>query len=222
MSGTGKTIPQDRVREALKHLRRVDPVIAQVMQQVGSFTLKLERNRFRMLVRSIISQQISTQAARSIRLRFEELLAPKKVTAANILGLSVELIRSAGLSSRKVTYLFDLAEKVQSGQVHLSRVGRMSDVGVIDELVQVKGVGRWTAQMFLIFCLGRLNVFPDNDLGIRVALQKLYGLQELPDKVTSQQIAKVWEPYSTVASWYCWRSGDLSRSQKNETTGYPV
>ncbi len=144
------------------------------------------------------------------------------MTATNILGLSVELIRSAGLSSRKVTYLFDLAEKVQSGQVHLSRVGRMSDAGVIDELVQVKGVGRWTAQMFLIFCLGRLNVFPDNDLGIRVALQKLYGLQELPDTATSQQIAKVWEPYSTVASWYCWRSGDLSRSQKNETTGYPV
>ncbi len=222
MSGNGKTISQDRVREALKHLRRVDPVIAQVMQQVGSFTLKLERNRFRMLVRSIISQQISTQAARSIRLRFEELLAPKKVTATNILGLSVELIRSAGLSSRKVTYLFDLAEKVQSGQVHLSRVGRMSDVGVIDELVQVKGVGRWTAQMFLIFCLGRLNVFPDNDLGIRVALQKLYGLQELPNKATSQKIATVWEPYSTVASWYCWRSGDLSRSRKNETTGYPV
>ena len=141
MKHQGKTIPQDSIREAATHLRRVDPVMAQVMQQVGPFTLKLERNRLRMLVRSIISQQISTKAARSIRLRFEKLLAPRRVTATNILDLSAEQIRSAGISMQKSSYLLDLAAKVQSGQIRLSRVGRMSDDSVIAELVQVKGIG---------------------------------------------------------------------------------
>ena len=184
--------------------------------------MKLERNRFRMLVRSIISQQISTHAARSIRLRFEKLLAPRKVIARNVLTLPAERMRSAGLSPQKVSYLVDLVEKIESGQVRLRCVGRMSDADVIDELTQVKGIGRWTAQMFLIFCLGRLNVFPGDDLGIRTALRNLYDLLELPDKAAGEQIAAAWKPFATVASWYCWRSSDLSQTSRTERVAYPV
>jgi DNA-3-methyladenine glycosylase II len=216
------SIPAEHVEKAVRHLRRRDPVMRDVIRRVGPFTLKLERNRFRMLVRSIVSQQISTKAARSIRQRLEGLVAPRRITAEALAGQPFERLRSAGLSTQKASYIHDLAEKVLTGQVRLSRVGRLPDEDVIAELVQVKGIGRWTAQMFLIFCLGRLDVFPHDDLGIRSALRNLYGLGDLPDKTTSHRIAEPWRPFATIASWYCWRSGDLPKDEQTIATDYPV
>jgi DNA-3-methyladenine glycosylase II len=180
-----------------------------LIDRVGPFTLRLDRDRFRMLVRSIISQQISGHAARSIRQRLEALVAPEKISPHNLASLSLVQLRGAGVSPQKAGYLHDLAAKVDSGAVRLHRVARMTDDEVIAELVQVKGIGVWTAQMCLMFSLGRMDVFPYDDLGIRSALRNLYGLAELPDKQTSIQIARPWRPYATIASWYCWRSHEL-------------
>ncbi len=196
----------DAVAAARRHLRKHDPVMRRLIDVVGPFNLKVRRDRFGMLVRSIISQQISGKAARSIGKRLELLVAPEKMTPHTLAARTIAELRSAGVSPQKASYLHDLAAHVDSGAVRLSRLGRMTDSDVIAELVQVKGIGVWTAQMFLMFSLGRLDVFPHDDLGIRSALRNMYGLAELPDRETSHEIAKPWRPYATIASWYCWRS----------------
>lgn len=211
----------ESIQSALSHLRANDPVMREKIEAVGPFTLRLECNRFRMLLRSIISQQISTSAARSIRLRVERLIAPARVSASRIAQLDTAQLRAAGLSSQKAAYILDLASKVKQGEVRLRRVGRMQDEEVIAELTQVKGIGRWTAQMFLIFSLGRPDVFPCDDLGIRVALHDWYQLDQLPDKLTCEAIAKPWRPYASFASWYCWRSLDQGRAAKSRGNSYP-
>ena len=213
---------RENVQAALAHLRAADPMMGAVIRDVGPCTLRLERDRFAMLVRSIISQQISTQAARSIRQRLDALVAPERPSPENLLRLSDEELRAVGLSPQKVSYIRDLCERVADGRVTLKQIGRRSDEEIITELVQVKGIGRWTAQMFLIFSLGRLDVFPHDDLGVRVAIRDLYGLSDLPDKATSFEYAARWRPFSSIASWYCWRLGDLKRQQPNWTAGYPV
>ena len=194
---------------ALAHLRSADPVMRGMIDEVGTFTLRPERDRFRMLVRSIISQQISTGTARSIRQRLEELVAPEGLTAASLARFSPEQLRSAGVSPQKATYILDLVSNVRDGIVDLRQIGRYSDERVIEQLTTVKGIGRWTAQMFLIFALGRPDVFPHNDLGVRSAIRDQYELDDLPDEETSCSIAEKWRPYASVASWYCWRSLDL-------------
>ncbi len=192
-----------------RHFRKADPVIYRVIREVGPYTLKPHRNRFGMLVRSIVSQQLSTKAANTIRGRLEALLAPAPLAADAIALLSKERLRSVGLSNNKAEFVLDLARKVAAGEVRLSTIGRKSDEEVIAELTKIRGVGRWTAQMFLIFSLGRLDVFPYDDLGVRAALRNLYELPDLPDKATAHAIAARWQPYSTVGSWYCWRSLEL-------------
>ncbi|HVW02705.1 MAG TPA: DNA-3-methyladenine glycosylase 2 family protein, partial [Planctomycetaceae bacterium] len=177
----------------------------ELIAQVGPFRLKLETNRFRALARAIVAQQISTKAARSIQKKLEGLL-PGTLCAENLSRLTPVELRSAGLSPQKIGYLLDLSEKVLSKQVRLRRLSNMSDADVIQELVQVKGIGTWTAQMFLIFSLGRLDVFAPDDLGLRSAIRNLYGLEALPDKPTAHRYAEPWRPYASVASWYCWRS----------------
>ena len=199
------------IADATAHLRKRDPVMRRLIGAVGPFGLKLHRNRFHMLVRSIIAQQISWKAARSIGERLARRIEPDKVSAESLAALSIGELRACGISPQKASYLHDLAEKVASGQVRLHRAGRLSDEAVIEELVQIKGIGVWTAQMFLMFSLGRLDVFPHQDLGIRAALKNLYGLGELPDRETSLAIAAPWRPYATIASWYCWRSHDLEQ-----------
>ena len=207
----------EQVADALRHLHEVDPVMSGLIAQAGPFTLKVNRNRFGMLVRSIVSQQISTKAAQSIQRKLEESLGlsstgTRKVTPDALAGRSVEQLRAVGLSGQKVTYLQDLTERMLDGRLRLERIGRLSDDEAIEHLVQVKGIGRWTAQMFLMFSLGRLDVFPHDDLGVRSAIRDLYGLSDLPDKRRSHEIAAPWEPYRTVAAWYCWRSIDVKKA----------
>jgi len=180
-----------------------------LIRKAGPFGLKPRRDRFHALVSSIISQQISGSAARSIRQRLFDHVAPDKLTAEMLCRLSPEVLRKLGLSTQKASYLLDLANHVASGELKLERMARLSDEAVIEELIKVKGIGVWTAQMFLIFSLGRLNVFPHDDLGVRTAIRNLYDLEELPDKITSHRIAEAWRPYASIASWYCWRSLEL-------------
>ncbi len=201
------------ITNATSHLSRRDKVIRKVIKAVGPFTLRLERNRFRMLVRSIISQQISTAAARSIREKLDALV-DGNVTADTISSLNDDQLRSAGLSPQKTRYIRDLSSRVHNGEIRLRTIGRRSDESVIEELVQIKGVGRWTAQMFLMFSLGRLDVLPCDDLGIKSAIRNLYGLDDLPDRQKVEAIADPWRPYASIASWYCWRSLDLERNGK--------
>lgn len=196
------------IRKARRHLRSADPVMKAIIDAVGPFALGLERNRFRMLVCSIISQQISGSAAASIFSRLRKMVG-SGLTAANLTRFSIDELRSVGLSPQKASYITDLVRKVNDGAVNLRQIGRLSDEQVIDRLIEVKGIGRWTAQMFLIFSLGRLDVFPSDDLGVRSAIRDNYGLADLPDKATAIQIAEPWRPYTTVASWYCWQSLDL-------------
>ena len=209
------------IQAARRHLRAADPVMKAIIDAVGPYTLRFERDRFAMLVRSIVSQQISTSAARAIRKRLQELAGPQGLTAANLVRFSPDQLRSAGLSPQKAAYVADLAAQVADGTVNLRRIGRLPDEQVIEQLTQVKGIGRWTAQMFLIFSLGRPDVFPHDDLGVRTAIRDRYGLAGLPDKATSLAIATPWRPYASVASWYCWRSLDVARNTETVAKGYP-
>ena len=171
--------------------------------------MKLRRDRFQSLVRAIISQQISTAAARGVLRRLQELVAEEGLTPEVLCRLDTESLRGAGLSRQKASYLRDLAEKTQDGRIRLNRLGRLTDEQAIEELTRVKGVGRWTAQMLLMFSLGRIDVFPHDDFGIRSAIRNLYDLAEFPDASTSHAIAEPWRPYASVACWYLWRSHEL-------------
>ena len=204
------------------HFRKHDPLLHAAIKQVGPYTLRPSRDRFGMLVRSIISQQISVGAARSIRQKLEALVGDSGLTPAGILAQSPQQLRAAGLSPQKLTYLVDLAGKVNRGEVHLSQLGRYSDEDVIAELTQIKGIGRWTAQMFLIFALGRPDVFPPDDLGVRAAIMKLYGYDEPPSKSRLLEIGQAWSPFASIGSWYCWRYLEFLKRQQLNGKQYPV
>lgn len=197
-------------RAALAHLRRVDPIMAGVIREVGAYqpSRRLGRSHFHDLTRSIVFQQLSGKAAGTIHARFCALFPRKHVDPERLLALSDESLRAAGLSRQKVSYLRDLADKVHTGAVPLNRVRQMSDDDIIEHLVQVKGIGRWTAQMFLMFRLGRPDVLPELDLGIQNAVQRAYGLRKRATPKDVQRIGAVWSPYSSIACLYLWRSID--------------
>ena len=216
------SIPSSKIEAAILHLKTVDPVMGNLIDRAGPFSLKLNRNRFGMLVRSILSQQISTKAARSIRLKLDTLIQPSPLSPEAILTLTDDELRSVGLSRQKISYLKDLSARVLDERLKLDVIGRLSDEEAIDALVQVRGIGRWTAQMFLIFSLGRLDVFPHDDLIIRSSIKELYGLEELPTKQQSHAIAAAWKPYSSIATWYCWRLIDVKNDPNFDASQYPV
>jgi DNA-3-methyladenine glycosylase II len=180
----------------------------EIVERVGDFRLKLNPSRFHTLVGSIISQQISTAAARTIHNRLKERLSPQRVTADALLGLSVDDLRETGVSRQKASYILDLCAKAQSGEIRFRRHRQMKDDEIIDELVQVRGIGEWTAQMFLIFSMGRPDVLATDDLGIRQAIRKAYQLDEMPKPKECTQIGRTWRPYASMACWYLWRSLD--------------
>ena len=193
-----------------------------IVDHVGPFTLRPERDRFWMLVRSILSQQISTAAARTIRGRVQALVEPGKVTPESMLALAETDLRQAGVSARKVEYIRDLATKTSDGTINLSQIGRLSDEQIIKQLIAVKGIGRWTAEMFLMFSLGRFDVFPVDDLGIRNAIAAHYNVSSPPTRAEMTSVAEPWRPYASVASWYCWRSLDTTPPDDPSRSQYPV
>jgi DNA-3-methyladenine glycosylase II len=200
------TVAPEVYRKAQRHLARRDPVLKRLIAAVGPCTLWFQPDRFALLARSIISQQISGKAATAIGRRLIQVLGRRGLTPAAILAASDEALRRAGLSAGKARSLRDLAQKVHDGTVPLKRIHQLPDEEVIESLLPVWGIGRWTAQMFLIFSLGRLDVLPVADLGLRVGVQRHYGLAELPDKDQLEDLARPWQPYRTVATWYVWRS----------------
>lgn len=197
------------VAAALKHLRQSDAALAAILKQVGPCQLRRQTNRYQSLLRAIIAQQISGSAARSIWARLQLAADSKTLTAAIVDRLDDEQLRGSGVSPQKLGYVRDLTRRVTSGELKLAGLHRRTDDEVIDALVQVKGIGVWTAQMFLMFSLGRPDVLPHGDLGIQNAIRKLYELNALPDRETCHRIATPWRPYATYASWYLWRSLEL-------------
>ena len=194
------------IQHGLRHLRKSDPIMRAVIRKAGPFQLSLRHDRFHALAHAIVSQQISGKAADSIWKKLKIIADP--LSAGRLCRFTAEELRPAGLSRQKASYLLDLAKHVDEGRLQLNQIGRLSDDDVIESLIAVKGIGVWTAQMFLIFSLGRLDVLPHGDLGVRTAIQKLYALDELPDRETCHRIAEPWRPYASIASWYCWRSLD--------------
>jgi DNA-3-methyladenine glycosylase II len=192
--------------KALRHLSRRDPVLRKLIKEIGPCTLWHDSDLFAVLVRSIISQQISTKAARSIGGRLRQLLEPHGLKPESIRDASAELLRQAGLSTAKQRALKDLAEKIHAGQVNLHTLTELADEDVIAHVLPVRGIGRWTAEMLLIFGLGRLDVLPLADLGLRVGVQRQYELAEPPAKDALVQLAEPWRPYRSIATWYMWRT----------------
>ncbi len=213
----GNSTQISRNESAIKHLCRADPIMKAMIAEVGPCTFRPQRDRFRMLAGSIISQQISTGAARSIKMKLNELVGADGLTPANLSRYSPAQLRAAGVSPQKARYLLDLAAKVHDSEINLQHIGRYSDEKIIEQLTVVKGIGKWTAQMFLIFSLGRPDVFPHDDLGVRSAIRNRYGLDELPDVTTSTAIASKWRPHASIASWYCWRSLDIAKARVRRT-----
>jgi DNA-3-methyladenine glycosylase II len=194
------------IESAVAHLRKRDPVLRRVIDRAGPCTMRKGHRHFQALARAIVAQQISSKAAISIWNRLQASVRPGPVTAETIAAMSPEQLRALGVSPQKASYLHDLARRVQDGSLRLNRLSQHADEQVIEKLVAVKGIGVWTAQMFLMFSLGRMDVFPHGDLGIRTAIRNLYELPELPDRTTCEPITKVWQPYTTIACWYLWRS----------------
>jgi DNA-3-methyladenine glycosylase II len=198
------------LRKAVTHLKRADPVLARVIATVGPcrFTARAEGTHFDAVARAIVYQQLSGKASGTIHGRFLGLYGGRTPHPAELLATSDETLRSVGLSRQKIGYLRDLAGRVSAGEVPIDALHELPDDAVIDALTRVKGVGRWTAQMFLIFRLGRPDVLPDLDLGIQKGIQLVYGLRKLPSSKRVLEIGRPWAPYRTVASWYLWRSLD--------------
>jgi DNA-3-methyladenine glycosylase II len=196
------------MRKALNHLRKCDPVLSAIIEKVGPFRMQYGLPEFASLAEAIVYQQLHGKAAETIFRRFVA-LAGDPLTPAGILRLSDNQLRSAGLSKQKSSYLKDLASKTSSGLLNFSELDNLSDEDVIKHLTQVKGIGVWTAHMFLIFSLRRLNVLPTGDYGVQVALKKQYKKRKLPKPKDMEKIARAWEPYRSVACWYMWRSLDI-------------
>ena len=199
-------------RRAIAHLIAVDPVLGDVIRRVGPFRLTRPSSgtHFDAVCRSIIYQQLSGKAAGTIHSRVMALYGGRPPLPAELASTSDEQLRAVGLSRQKLSYLKDLAGRVVAGELPIEMLHDLSDDAVIDALVRVKGVGRWTAQMFLMFRLGRPDVLPELDLGIQKAVQRVYGLRKRPMPPRVQKIGAVWAPYRTVASWYLWRSLELA------------
>jgi DNA-3-methyladenine glycosylase II len=194
--------------DPIKYLSNVDAQLAGVIKAVGQYSIKVcNNNAFQSLVESIIFQQLTGTAATVIYERFIKYYGETKPTPIQILSSPDTKLKSkVGLSSKKIEYLKDLSLKIQDGRLNLDTLPSMTDEEVIITLQQVKGIGRWTAEMFLIFCLGRQDVLPVTDLGVRKAMQKLYSLPELPKPAAMLAIAQPWKPYRSIATWYLWKS----------------
>lgn len=196
----------DYWEEACKHLIKKDRVMKRLIPQFGDACLQTRGDAFTTLARSIVGQQISVKAAQTVWDRF--VLLPRKMTAANVLKLKVDDMRAAGLSVRKVEYLVDLALHFDSGAIRTQAWEDMDDEAIIAELVGIRGIGRWTAEMFLIFHLMRPNVLPLDDVGLINGISKNYFSCEVVSRSDAREVAAAWAPYCSVATWYIWRSLD--------------
>lgn len=224
------------MKQAIRHLQQADPVMAHIIERIGPLKMHYREPSFDAMARSIVFQQLHGKAAATIfeRVRTACLCGdgasprpgrdtvppPHKIsphnldglTPASILALSEEQLRACGLSRQKLSYLRDLAQRTASGEIDFARLPGMSDEDVIEHLTRVKGIGVWSAQMFLIFALRRLNVMPTVDYGINFAIKKAYRKRQMPKPKQILKISRPWQPYCSVACWYLWRYAELKDS----------
>jgi len=192
----------------LKHFDLRDPVMAATIREKGAFKLSRNRNYFLVLCKTIIAQQISTQAAESITHRFQSLFQGHNVTPEKIARLSSIRLKQVGLSRQKVKYLKDLSAKFLDRSIRTHRLAYQNNEEVVEALTSVYGIGRWTAEMFLIFSLNRIDVLPLGDLGLKAGMQKIYNMRSLPSPKKMLALGEKWHPMETVATWYAWRIQD--------------
>ncbi len=197
-------------RRAVTHLKKSDPVMARIIAAVGPcrFKVRSEGTHYEAVFRSILYQQLAGPAALAIHRRVQALFGGRDPAPEDLLGTPDDALRGAGLSRQKLAYLQDLSARTVSGEVDIHTVHELPDAEVITTLTRVKGVGRWTAEMFLMFRLGRPDILPDLDLGVRSAIKRAYRLRKLPSAERVHQIGAKWSPYRSVAAWYLWRSLD--------------
>jgi DNA-3-methyladenine glycosylase II len=194
------------MKKAIKHLKIADPIMGNIIERVGPYRMQYRDPNFHTLVRSIVYQQLSGKVALTIFNRLTAAAKADPLTPEAILRLRPARMRSLGLSKQKLTYIRGLARMTRDGLVRFEQVDSLEDAAIIEHFTQVKGVGVWTAQMFLIFALRRPDVLPTGDLGVRAAIKRAYKLPELPTPAEMEKIAAAWRPYCSVASWYLWRS----------------
>lgn len=199
--------------EAIKFLKK-DPKLAKIIKQVGSYNVKITKNRYQSLIEAIIAQQLSGIAAESILKKFKKLYKSKFPKPIQVIKTPDTKLRLLGLSKMKVSYIKDLSRKIDENELDMRKITAYSDEYIVEQLTRVRGIGRWTAEMFLIFSLGRLDVLPVGDLGLKKGIQLMYSYAELPNEKEIEQLAETWRPYRTVATWYLWKS-----LQKFDTIG---
>lgn len=201
-------VDDDLKKKAAQHLAAHDPVLKPIIHRVGLCRITPHTDYYWELVDSIISQQLSIKAAASIERRFQELMGSQVPSPQQILEKSVDELRSVGLSRPKANYIRDLAQHIMDGKVTFDKLDRQSNDEIIAELTDVKGIGEWTVHMFLMFCMGRLDVLPVGDLGIRNSMRGLYGFEHVPTPQDIRDIAEKyqWHPYESIASWYVWQN----------------
>ena len=193
-------------KKAIDHFKLSDPILYKIAQVIEPFELEVHPDPFLRLTRSIIGQQLSVKAASTIFGRFEKLFEKSKITPNGLLIITDEKMRDAGISYQKISYLKDLAEKVIKKEVELSKFSDLREEVIIEELIRIKGVGRWTAEMFLMFSLARPDVFSYGDLGLQNAIKKIYGMKSKPTTKQMEKLSKKWIPYRTYAAIFLWRS----------------
>src|SRR6266487_5186260 len=208
----------DVVAKATAYLSSTDPVMAEAIVRVGPCTLVPDPNVFETLVDAIISQQISVKAADAIMARLRATIPNAMLTPEALLLLDHDALRAAGLSTPKARYVRDLTERVTGGQLNLAALDKLEDEEVIKNLVAVKGIGRWTAEMILIFSLGRPDVLPVDDLGFIEGVREAYGLDARPTRKELLERGEAWRPYRTFATWYMWRIRRLTQGNERERT----
>ena len=191
--------------KAILYLQR-DPKMAEIIKKVGEYKVKTTKNRYQSLVEAIIAQQLSGYAADSILKKFKKLYKSKFPKPIDVIRTSNPKLRSVGLSKMKISYIKDLSKKIESNHLNMRSFSSKNDEYIIEQLTSVKGIGRWTAEMFLIFSLGREDVLPVGDLGLKKGIQLMYSLKELPKEKEIEHIAESWKPYRTIATWYIWKS----------------
>ena len=199
-------ITPDYWDEACRHLSKKDRVLKRLIPQFGDACLQSRGDAFTTLARSIVGQQISVKAAQTVWDRFAKL--PRRMTAGNVLKLKVDDMQAAGLSARKIEYLVDLALHFDSGAIHVDAWKAMADEEIIAELVGIRGIGRWTAEMFLIFHLMRPNILPLDDIGLINGISRNYFSGDPVSRSDAREVAAAWAPFCSVATWYIWRSLD--------------
>jgi len=192
-------------KDAVQFLKK-DPLLVEIITKIGDYKIKIIKNHYESLVEAIINQQLTGSAANRISKNFRTLYSSKFPKPTDVINTPTSKLQKTGLSKMKIQYIKKLSQKIISKEVDLDSLSKLADDEVIIELTKIKGIGRWTAEMFLIFSLGRKDVLPVGDLGLKKGIQQLFSMKKLPEETKVQKIAERWRPYRSIATWYLWKS----------------